>query len=87
MDATEAKETTEPAGDKVDASGDVDEPSNIILSVSKNAGETEDTSVLTRVDVGDPSDEEVVDEFVVEPVIKIHGKSDTRKSKKISSSI
>jgi len=82
VDATEAKETTEPAGDKVDASGDVDEPSNIILSVSKNAGETEDTSVLTRVDVGDPSDEEVVDEFVVEPVIRIHGKSDTRKSKK-----
>lgn len=82
MDATEAKETTEPAGDKVDASGDVDEPSNIILSVSKYAGETEDTSVLTRVDVGDPSDEEVVDESVVEPVIRIHGKSDTRKSKK-----
>jgi hypothetical protein len=82
VDATEANETTEPAGDKVDASGDVDEPSNIILSVSKNAGETEDTSVLTRVDVGDPSDEEVVDEFVVEPVVRIHGKSDTNKSKK-----
>lgn len=87
MDATEAKETTEPAGDKVDASGDVDEPSNIILSVSKNAAETEDTSVLTRVDVGDPSDEEVVDEFVVEPVIRIHGKSDTRKRKKIPSTL
>jgi len=82
VDATEAKETTEPAGDKVDASGDVDEPSNIILSVSKNAEETEDTSVLTRVDVGDPSDEEVVDEFVVEPVTRIHGKSDTRKREK-----
>ena len=80
VDATEAKETTEPAGDKVDASGDVDEPSNIIWSVSKNAVETEDTSVLTRVDVGDPSDEEVVDEFVVEPVIRIHAKSDTSKS-------
>jgi hypothetical protein len=52
------------------------------LSVSKNAGETEDTSVLTRVDVGDPSNEEVVVEFVVEPVIRIHGKSDTRKRKK-----
>ena len=82
MDATEAKETTEPAGDKVDASGDADECSNIILSVSKNAGETEDTSVLTRVDVGDPSDEEVVDKFVVEPVIRIHSKSDARKSTK-----
>jgi len=82
VDATEAKETTEPAGDKVDASGDVDEPSNIILSVSKNAGETEDTSVLTRVDDGDPSDEVAMDEFVVEPVIRIHGKNDTRKRKK-----
>jgi hypothetical protein len=81
VDATDAKETTEPAGDKVDASGDVDEPSNIILSVSKNAGETDDTSVLTRVDVGDPSNEEVDDEFVVEPVIRIHAQSDTRKAK------
>jgi len=82
VDATEARETTEPAGDIVDASGDVDEPSNIILSVSKNAWETEDTSVLTRVDVGDPSDDEVVDEFVVDPAIRIHGKSDTRKCNK-----
>jgi hypothetical protein len=81
VDATEANETIEPAGDKVDASGDVDEPSNIILSVSKNAGETEDTSVLTRVDVGDPSDEEVVDEFVVEPVKRINAQSDTIKAK------
>jgi hypothetical protein len=74
VEATEAKETTEPAGDKVDTTGDVDERSNIILPVSKNAGETEDTSVLTIVDVGDPSDEEVVDEFVEEPVIRIHVK-------------
>jgi hypothetical protein len=79
VDATEAKETTEPAGDKVDAFGDVDEPSNIILSESKNAGEIDETSVLTTVDVGDPSDEEVVDECVEEPVIRIHAKSDMKK--------
>lgn len=80
MDATEAKETTDPAGDNVDASAEVDELSNTILSASKNAGETEDTSVLTRVDVGDPSDEEVVDEFAEEPAIRIHGKSHTTKN-------
>jgi hypothetical protein len=63
----EAKDTTEPAGDKVDTSGDADEPSNIILSVSMTAGEIDDTSGLTRVDVGDPNDVEFVDEFVEEP--------------------
>jgi hypothetical protein len=68
VDATEAKETTEPAGDRVDTSGDADGPSNIILSVSRNAWEPEDTFVLTRADVGDPRDAECVDEFVEEPV-------------------
>jgi hypothetical protein len=70
VDATEAKDTTEPAGDTADTSGDADEPSNIMLSVSRFAGETEDTSVLTRVD-GDPSDVEVVEE----PTTRIYANS------------
>jgi hypothetical protein len=41
------------------------------LSVPRNAGEAEDISVLTRVDVGDPSDVEFADEFVEEPVTRI----------------
>jgi hypothetical protein len=80
VDATEAKDTTEPAGDKVDTSGDADGPSNIILSVPRNAGEAEDTFVLTRVDVGDPSDIEFVDEFVEEPATRICDNSNRRES-------
>jgi hypothetical protein len=68
VDATEAKDTTEPAGDGVDTSGDADVPSNIILSVSRNAGEAEDRFVVTRVDGGESRDVEFVDEFVQEPV-------------------
>jgi hypothetical protein len=70
-DATEAKDTTEPVGDKVDTSGDADGPSITILSVPRNAGEVEDTFVLIRVHVGDPSDVEFVDELVEEPVTRI----------------
>jgi hypothetical protein len=75
VDATEAKDTTEPAGDIADTSGEVDEPSNIMLSVSRVAEEIEDTSVLTRADVGDPNDVEFVDEFVEEPVPRIYADS------------
>jgi hypothetical protein len=71
VDATEAKDTIEPAGDRVEISGDADGPSNIILSVSRNAGEAEDTFVLTRADVGDSRDVEFVDEFVEEPITGI----------------
>jgi hypothetical protein len=67
VDATEANDTTEPAGDTVGTSGDVDEPSNIMLSVSMFADDTVATSVLTRVDIGDPSDVE----FVEEPATRI----------------
>jgi hypothetical protein len=41
------------------------------LSVPRNAEEAEDTFVLTRVDVGDPSDIEFADEFLEEPVTRI----------------
>lgn len=41
------------------------------MSVPRFTGETEDTSVLTRVDVGDPSEVELVGEFVAEPTTRI----------------
>ena len=71
VDATEVSDTTEPAGDKAEISGDADEAKTIMLSVSRIAGDAELASVANKVDDdGEPNDDDFVDEFVDEPETK-----------------